>query len=276
MGEAAQVMGVNPVGLTEGDAFHKSALDVILYSVARVLLDQKKRAEYEKVSLALDLTFANYQFKQFYAEEIKGKKFVVEILDPEDMSMSKFTSISFEIEKLYILYQGYAAFFDHIIDDQGISKEYERLEGFVVDIGRKTTDMVYIKNLAVRDGDSEAFGVLDILRSTQKVLQQQGVVKDIEQIENFFLTGRHIQKLDGSTVDVRKIVYEQSRTFYGQFVQRFRSFLEQRTPDFFLVVGGGSYFVKEHLLEDYPIAEILEEPVYANARGMLRFVEAVS
>lgn len=184
---------------------------------------------------------------------------------------------SVDIVRQDVAAQGFAAYVDYMTDDAGGFRANVRQgEAYaVVDIGGGTTDCVTVlrggsgidhrasgtANIGVGDvhdmieGDlMKAFGSQRIRLSTldrvarEKRIRWQGEDKDVSAI------------VDRAIDEVAQQVIRELKRRIGKAGEM----------DAVLLTGGGAVLMREPLMQAYPHCVVMEDPAFANARGMLK------
>ncbi|MGH8156536.1 MAG: plasmid segregation protein ParM domain-containing protein [Rhodanobacter sp.] len=182
-----------------------------------------------------------------------------------------------DIVRQEVTAQGFAAYVDYMTDASGGFKPNARQgEAYaVVDVGGRTTDCVTVlrggtgidhrgsgtANLGVSDIydliESElmkAFGSQRIRLSTldrvarEKRIRWQGEDKDVSAI------------VDRAVDDVATQVIRELKRRIGKAGEM----------DAVLLTGGGAILMREPLMQAYPHCVLMDDPAFANARGMLK------
>lgn len=182
-----------------------------------------------------------------------------------------------------VLSEGIAAWIGYVLqrgDDGKISIDRERLieRTAIVDIGGRTLDIAVVKNWEL-DGDrsgTEEIGMLSILNGVRERLSDDfdGLDLSDEQIEDA-LTHRSV-KVYGQRHDVTDLV----NASIMSTVNSLRSTIKRRLKeagdiDNVFFVGGTTKFLEPHIDNWFKNQRIMDDPVFANADGMLKYAEMV-
>jgi len=177
-----------------------------------------------------------------------------------------------------------ASFVDQLMDlDGNPSGDFQNLSEMpvgVIDVGGKTTDCaVLLPGMVVdpsRSGSNDV-GVLQLMENVgAKLLAhlQLDAALPASAIEKALTTGT--VRLYGKEQDVKKIIDDEKERLTQQIMSAVRTKVGSGADlDHVLFVGGGALVLKEQLLKHYPHARVPDEPVFANARGMLKFAKHV-
>jgi hypothetical protein len=263
-GEEAMLLGDTVIQHTEGDAFRQSSITTTLFSIAYAMFAQEESAT--KVNLAINLTFDNHYQKEEYAEALKGRHKVF---------FSRYDeAFEFEVEKVFVLYQGFSGLLSVATDDQfKISKSYLQ-DGVIVDVGRQTIDFLYVERLVVKNGSSKDFGTFKVYERMVDLLKKKyHVVKEPWEIEELLSSGKPITSIkDGTKMQIAPLVREAVSFYFDDVISHFETFLSKKTPDYLILLGGGAMLYGDLFKERYKLVETPEDPQFSNAVGMLKFV----
>jgi plasmid segregation protein ParM len=182
-----------------------------------------------------------------------------------------------------VIPEALAAWFDHVVTEKNgegrIDQNRVSRPIAVVDIGGRTTDTVVIRGQGILHNSSGSFlfGLLDVKQSLADALQERF---DLEFVADRLLT--HALKfrqlrLYGKDHDVSAEVcaakHELVERLYAETRRQLGRGLEL---DQVLFVGGGAVALAEHISDWFPNQAIAEQPAFANARGMLKYLRFVS
>jgi len=266
-GETAQVMGDKVVDLSEGEAFIELNIQTTVFAVAEAL--RLQGLTNRKVMLAINLTFQNNHLKDRFHQELKRHHTVVFKLTN--------TRVDFDIDIVSVLYQGYSGALSIIMgSDLQALPQYSKSSGVVVDVGRHTIDMVQIEQIHPKDGASYDYGTFLIFNRVSQVLRKtHNVVKDTWELEKSYLANKPIPTMSGASIDLAPIVAQEVAEVFPDVNRVFSTFIGHKTPDYVFLIGGGAHLYARYFQEKYPIIKTPENPQFANAIGMLRFLSRV-
>lgn len=177
-----------------------------------------------------------------------------------------------------------AAFVDQLMDLDGQpSAKYQELAETpigVIDVGGKTTDCaVILPGMIVDPGRSGSndVGVLQLNDAVSARLVAHlklDTALPASAIEKAMTTG--MVRLYGKDQSVREIIDEEKERLTQHIINAVRTKVGSGADlDHVLFVGGGAVVLKDQLLKHYPHAVVPNEPVFANARGMLKTAKYV-
>lgn len=182
--------------------------------------------------------------------------------------------------------EGVAAWVDFALDDEGDFRCVLRRAAAVIDIGGRTTDTVKIlKNLTVEKANSGtcSVGVLDLydeitaaivmnreVQSVWRNIKAQQVTRSVA--SEVIATGR----LKDRSLDID--MSADVKAAKSRVAEKIMRDVERRIETGFdlerlLFVGGGAAVLKDEIRAKYAMAEFVEAPEFANARGMLKLMK---
>jgi plasmid segregation protein ParM len=148
----------------------------------------------------------------------------------------------------------------------------------VVDIGGRTTDTVVVRDQGIlhRSSGSFEFGLLDLKQALADALQERF---DLDRVADRLLTHavRHkAVRLFGRDYDVTTEVAAAKQELVERLYAETRRQLGRAMElDRVLFVGGGAVVLADHMTDWFPNQLIAEQPAFANARGMLKYLQFV-
>lgn len=264
-GKTARLTGDHVFENTEGEQFKEVATKATLYGIARAL-DSLKLSNV-LVEPAINLTFNNFFMKKEYQTSLLGNHEV--FLLQEDRK------IQFKIERVAVLYQGYSGLLDIAMDkNYSVLPEYRESSGLVVDIGRRTVDFLSAEEMSVKNGHSVELGTHKVFERAIEILKKDhSVVKELYEVEGLSISRKKIRKLDGTVVDVEKIIDVAVDSFTQDLFFAMRSFFEKKTPDYLVMFGGGSFLFENAFKKMYPVVRIPQDTIFTNANGLFKFLK---
>lgn len=183
------------------------------------------------------------------------------------------------IVRQMVFAQGLAACIDHVTDDKGnYRSDFDRSVPIaLVDIGGRTTDSVVLLGGEKVDHSLSGTGNIGISNVYDKIgadLRAEFKVASIRllTIENAVRSGKI--RFRGKEHDVREIVQGAVREVGPQIMRE----VQRRIGDAaemseVLLVGGGATLMEDVMREYYPHCVVPKAPEFANARGMLKFLQ---
>jgi plasmid segregation protein ParM len=181
-----------------------------------------------------------------------------------------------------VIPEALAAWYDHVIVTQAdqVALDEARLAVpiAIVDIGGRTTDYVVVKDQGVVHASSGSLlgGLLDVKQHVANGIQERF---DLEQVGEQLLshaveTGT--VRLHGKDYDVAQLVDIAKRELVERLYAETRRQLGLGVElDQVLFVGGGAVALAGHIADWFPNQLIAEHPAFANARGMLKYLQYV-
>lgn len=185
-----------------------------------------------------------------------------------------------KIVKSYVTTEAIATFIDAIMTMDGKKSDlYERLTGetvAVLDIGGKTTDFAVLyqggKIVDKKRLGSLTLGILELKDEISNYLRQHYKLSSIgiKHVESLLNTGSF--RYGGKEYDLSQELNEMKE----KFVRRIFDSLDRKLGDLgdvdaILCAGGGAALLRDQLMAKYKgQAVVVENPEFANARGMLK------
>ena len=178
----------------------------------------------------------------------------------------------------HVCAEGVAAWIDRVLDNKGRQLVNFAQPAAVVDIGGRTTDCVLVlpgfKVDFARSGTGD-IGVLRLYDSVKRrVHARHKVEMPVVALEQAVITGQIM--LWGKTHDVSDLVKEAKREVSEMILRE----VQRRIGDTYdlhevLIVGGGAVLF-DNIRQAFPNANVPEDPEFANARGMLKYLMYVA
>ena len=182
-----------------------------------------------------------------------------------------------------VVAEAIAAFFDLLIQMDGsfnpvIKDMIAQGPIGIVDIGGKTTDSAVIINGgkgvdASRSGTAK-LGALSLNDSVDARIKHQFSLDSLtpSRIEQAVMTGK--LRIFKEERDVSGLVNEEKHTLASQIINEIkRKFRDAADLEGVFFVGGGALLLRDQLADLYPHAQVVDDPQFANARGMLKIAK---
>ncbi|CAE6793892.1 Plasmid segregation protein ParM [Paraburkholderia domus] len=184
------------------------------------------------------------------------------------------------IVKHNVVSEGIAAFFDLLLDMNGrqrddIAAMIENGAIGIVDIGGKTTDIaVVINGGSTVDGKrsgTDNVGCLSLSRAVENELKAKFNATAIAPAQVDRAVREGVVRIFGSERECADIVAEQKQELAQQIIKAtHRKMRDASDLERVFFVGGGVELLEEQLAGLYPHGEFVEDPQFANARGMYK------
>ena len=181
-----------------------------------------------------------------------------------------------------VIPEALAAWYDYVIvEKDGTAQLDQRRVAVpiaVVDIGGRTTDTVVVRDQSILHDSSGSFefGLLDVKQALAEALQARF---DLEHVADRLLVcavKQQTVRFYGRDYDVSSEVaaakQELVERLYTETRRQLGSGIEL---DRVLFVGGGTVALAHHITDWFPNQLIAEQPAFANARGMLKYLRFV-
>lgn len=184
------------------------------------------------------------------------------------------------IKRHQIISEGIAAWMDYIFvrDEDGLLvQDKARLSEkiAIVDIGGRTTDIAVIQqgNLDFQRSNTIEAGMLNIEDYVkERILDEFEFMPNLEQLRNVMETGKLIAW--GQEKDVSSFVKDGKKLEADKIKSEILGKLKKAADiQRVIFVGGTTMALSEYLEGIYPHQTIADNPGFANARGMCKYVE---
>lgn len=224
----------------------------------------------DEIHLAINLTFNNYKLLDSIKNKIKGKH----VIRAYNTKGKIITEKTFNITKLSPLYQGWASLIDVAIKDDFTSDEKFKSDTLVIDVGNRTVDCIYARQLNILKNECLDLGttyIFDYIRS--KLFANDNLKKTNSEIENAIINSHSFKSNGGIEVNPSKYlndaIYEVGNKIKLAIEEKFSEY----TFENILLTGGGSIYFQSLLKQIWNDLIVMEDPVYTNARGMTKLMQ---
>jgi plasmid segregation protein ParM len=188
-----------------------------------------------------------------------------------------------EVASHEVIPEALAAWYDHVLTDgpEGAHLDAEKVRTplGVVDIGGRTTDYVVVEGESIlhRSSGSLRCGLLDVKQQLAEQLQRRFDLVDVSERTVEDAVHTRSVRLFGQTHDVSELLEPALREVVERIYAETRRQLGQgATLERVLFVGGGALALAPHIRQWFPNQVIAPMPVFANARGMLKYLRYVA
>lgn len=184
-----------------------------------------------------------------------------------------------------VISEGIAAFYDMLVDKNGningmVADQVANGSIAILDIGGKTTDSAVIvnggKGIDANRSGTAHLGGLSLNAAVEPRLKAHLKVDSLStrQIEDAVTKG--VLRAFGGEHDVAEIVLEEKRALAHQIISECkRKMRDAADLEAVYFVGGGSLLLRDQLEDLFPHGVFVEDPQFANARGMLKFAKYI-
>ncbi len=181
-----------------------------------------------------------------------------------------------------VIPEALAAWYDYVIVEKNGEAQLDQTRVSVpiavVDIGGRTTDTVVVRDQGIlhQSSGSFEFGLLDLKQALADALQERF---DLELVADRLLVHavqRKVVRLFGRDHEVAAEVAAAKQELVERLYAETRRQLGRAIElDRVLFVGGGAVALADHITDWFPNQLIAEQPAFANARGMLKYLQFV-
>lgn len=185
---------------------------------------------------------------------------------------------TFKVGECRVIPQPFGALLAAVLDEQGRIADQNLATGTVgvIDVGGKTTNLLSVRRLAEigRQTESVSVGVWDVMRTVRRFLADKCPnldLRDHDVIEA--IVAREIRYY-GKPVDLRQVVDAALKPMASQVIaQASQLWNGGASLDAVLVAGGGALLLGPYLKDHFPHAQIVADPVFANAVGYWKLAQ---
>ena len=181
-----------------------------------------------------------------------------------------------------VIPEALAAWYDQVIEvnagEASLNTKQVEMPIAVVDIGGRTTDYVVVENQGIlhRSSGSLNRGMLDVHSQVSQAIQKQFNLELVPEQRVAEAVQHGMVRLHGREHDVSGIVTEARLELVTQLHAETRRQLGLGAElDTIIFVGGGSAALADDIADWFPNQQIAEYPAFANARGMLKYLQYV-
>jgi plasmid segregation protein ParM len=181
-----------------------------------------------------------------------------------------------------VIPEALAAWYDQVIvpRDEGVTLDVRQVSATmaIVDIGGRTTDYVVVKDQGIVHSSSGSLtkGLLDVHARVAQEIQKRFDLDGLGEQCLAAAVEQKVVRLHGKDHDVSEIVEGANHELIEQIHAETRRQLGKGSElDAVIFVGGGSAALASGLAEWFPQQRIAEHPAFANARGMLKYLQYV-
>jgi plasmid segregation protein ParM len=238
----------------------------------------------EKVSIMTGLPVSDYYIANQMNSDLIGRK-VKSLTDHLVTNRNPGIKMA-KIVRHNVASEAIAAFFDLLFDDNGDQREdvielVEQGSIGIIDVGGKTTDCAVVvsggQTIDPARSGTENFGGLSLNKAVEPRLKEAFNVRTLspKQIDDAVRTGN--LRLFQQERDCSEIIATEKRHLAKLITDAaIRKMGDGADLERIFFVGGGSLLLRDELANLFPHAEIVDDPQYANARGMLKAVKYMS
>jgi len=181
-----------------------------------------------------------------------------------------------------VIPEALAAWYDFVIvtADDGVTLDADRVNApiAIVDIGGRTTDYVVVRDQGIVHESSGSLnrGMLNVKVRVANGIQEQFDVDELGEQSIARAVETHRLRLHGKDHDVSDLVKLAKRELVERLYTETRRKLGLGVElDRVLFVGGGSAALSDDIANWFPNQTIADHAAFANARGMLKYLQFV-
>lgn len=197
--------------------------------------------------------------------------------------VSKTDAAPIHIQKQQVLPEGFAAWFDYIIEAHGDHVSHhadrERHPVAIIDIGGRTTDYAVIadRNVQINQSGSVNIGMLDVRERLGHLIRE---AHDLDQVPNertldHAFTRKSV-RLFSCDHDVKPLIHQACNDVLAQIKNEAMARIGKGAElERIIFIGGGTQAMGTLIDGWFPHQVTAQNPIYANARGMLKYAKYV-
>lgn len=180
-----------------------------------------------------------------------------------------------EVVKVRIVSQAVASWVDYAFDDAGTMRVNPEDAVAVIDIGGRTTDCAVVINGEAIDHSRSGTENVGVLNVRKQVLQEAdrrfnfGGVLPAKDVEKAMRTGKI--RLWGKDHDISDILAEAKASVSSRIETAVKRFIGSGADLGAVILVGGGASVFPEIAGKYPNSVFVEQPNYANVRGMQKY-----
>ncbi len=249
-----------------------SEIRALFYATLASLLENEQKYKISimfalPVSVMLDKLLARKALRELHSWvigihifEVNGKKYHIEIV------------------ALDIFAQPTGGYFSWLLNDEGkVIRPTSDLKALVTvcDIGFNTLDVFSVQSGAVI-GKHTGGNTAGVRRAAEQLIREikekYGVTLSRHQADEYLRAKKPVFSCAQGDMDIAPLV-DQALSVASASIGDFLETLLGNGNQFryMLFTGGGSALIKKELLQRYPLAQVLPNPVFANALGLARY-----
>ena len=267
---------------TQFDEYPGSALNRVIVQHALQQAGLSGRSVHLVTGLPVAAFYRNDgQRRQQGIDQKRDKlKLAVEPLagNPKSSRLAVKASIGFH----EVIPEALAAWYDHVIltQDDGVTLDGDRLSAriAIIDIGGRTTDYVVVQDQGIVHGSSGSLnrGMLNVKSRVADLIQQTFDVIELGEQSIAGAVDSSRLRLHGKDHDISAMVAAAKRELVELLYAETRRKLGLGVElDRVLFVGGGSAALAADIANWFPNQMIADHAAFANARGMLKYLQFV-
>jgi plasmid segregation protein ParM len=267
---------------TQFDEYPCSALNRVMVQHALQEAGLSGRSVHVVTGLPVSAFYRNdgMQRRQAIENKKKNLKLWVEPIAAHKSSQQKRLKVSIAFHE--VIPEALAAWYDYVIvaSDDGATLEADRLNApiAIIDIGGRTTDYVVVQDQGIlhRSSGSLSRGMLNVKIRVANRIQERFEMAELSEQSISRAVETQRLRMHGKDHDVSDMVLEAKRELVESVYTETRRKLGLGAElDRVLFVGGGSVALASDIANWFPNQSIVDHPAFANARGMLKYLQFV-
>lgn len=252
--------------VTADDIYLEHSVKFTLIAVAKFINSNTTN----NIVLGLNLTANNINKKEEIQQKCNGAHNVKFY-----NNMGKcINEVNFTIEKTGIWFQGWTAYLNYAFnDDFSINLDYVENDALMIDMGRRTLEVVYINELSNSKVLAFDLGMERLYKHIQDTLYRKyDIRKTTVDIDNIMMNGKEIKSKTGEEIPIKNIIKESMVKLGTEIRNSVIDSFSEYTPHRIIFTGGGTFWFKTIIEKMFPGVEIMKDPVFSNALGLTKLI----
>lgn len=268
VGETAVRLNRGGETTTDREEFTRSYNPALTIAGLARFIHEKKLPAPETIVVGLPINFYS-AYRDPLAKSLTGEHTVK--LYRRDKSVR--AEITFTIERVLVLPQGYGSYLSFALDADG-KKIPERLKPTaVIDGGEKTIDIACAEGRYV---DEYSKSIPSSLDAVYHIMQREIDAKHDDflsrsEIEAYIRSERPYVAGNGQQLDLNQIRQDILQRQTPEIINRIQETIRPMRPTQILVTGGSGELLYEPLKRVFPHAEMVKPAVFSNAIGFYKY-----
>ncbi len=149
----------------------------------------------------------------------------------------------------------------------------------IIDVGGKTTNFLSVEKLTEISNETASVpvGAWSVAREFEHALAKRCPELNLREHQLMDAIRRRRVRYFGAPVDLSELVAAVLEPLAGQLVGAATQLWNRGAAlDALLITGGGALLLGPHIQARFPHAQVVETPVFANARGYWRFAQRIA
>lgn len=250
--------------VSDDKIYLEKSINYTLIAVAKMI-----KKNNQEIILGINLTKDNIEKDIEIIDQLKGKHEVVFF----NIKGKEIDRKNFYIKRVGVWFQCWIGFMSQVINNNFIIEEsWINKDILGIDIGRKTAIVQYIHLLGPVKNKTFDYGSEKFFEYLQNELKANfDIIKTTHEIEIIIRNGKGFSKL-GKKIDAKKIIITALKKYEDGLRNSILEHFGKYEPEKIIFMGGGTLLFKDILLQMFENVEILKDPLFRNAEGLVKVV----